>query len=263
MRARPLRARTPRALRGTPRPSPARRRRSPAAPARAGSVRGRGPRTTARRLARRPAPPRPALRVLWRRPWPSEAGQPGCRGRLVLALDRERDRERALLLAVRAEQRIGTGLEHERDVVAGICAPDDEVAGLHGALRDVAAVLQHRPRVRAAAEGAAVRVDLRTGPPVAEGRKARAVGVERQLARVVHRVDRPQLLVVDRRFVRDPPPGDLDNLGPQARLARRLLEPLRAARLVAGGQRFPLEVAGQLRAERLVADALRVAEQPL
>src|SRR3954468_5393696 len=120
-----------------------------------------------------------------------------------------------------------------------IRAPDNKVAGLHGTARDVSAARQHRPGVGAGVL-AAVGVDLRAGPAVAERREAGAVGVERKLLRMVEPVDGAELLVVDRGLVLDPPARELDDLRPEARLRRRLLQAAVAADLERRGQRLAL-----------------------
>src|SRR5436190_23618679 len=146
--------------------------------------------------------------------------------------------------------------------MARVRAPDHEVAGLHGAARDVPAVLQHCAGV-GAGPLAAVRVDRRPRPLVTEGREPRAVGVQRELARMVDPIDRSQLLVMDLALVLDPPARDLDDLRAEAGLPRGVLQALLAPRLERRWKRVPAQEAGELRAEDFVAGLRRIAERPL
>src|SRR2546430_10823499 len=181
-----------------------------------------------------------------------KAAKPGRGCRLVRALVREPDRQRSLLLSMRAEERVGAGLEHERDVMAGVRAPDHEVSGLDRAARDVPAVLEHRAGV-GARELLAVRVDLGAGPLVTEGREARAVRLERQLVRMVDPVHGPQLLVVDLALVLNSPARDLDDLGAKVREPGCVLHALLAAGLERRRQLVPAQEARELRPEDPVA----------
>src|SRR5437867_8616768 len=118
---------------------------------------------------------------------------------LGAVLDREPERERPLLLSVRSEQWVLARLDHETDVNARTRSPDDEVARLDHAPRDLPAMAEQRSGERRLLDAvrAAVRV-RRARPVVTEGHERGAVGRERQHMRLLERLEaRPALAVVD------------------------------------------------------------------
>jgi hypothetical protein len=83
---------------------------------------------------------------------------------------------------VRAEERVVAGLEHERDVTAGVAAPDDDVAFLDGLYEHSGHAAQQRPRPARPVVVEPIGV-VGAREEVAEGDEAGAVGRHRQPAR--------------------------------------------------------------------------------
>ncbi len=131
-----------------------------------------------------------------------------------MSLVAESDEPRATLPTVTCQHWVVPRFHDQRDMFARIRAEEHQIAGFRFRKRDLDAICTNGPCVSDAVVVPAVWIG-RLGfvsPAIAQGHKAGAIHRERQSAWLIHPVDRPLLVVLDRRVHRNAPQSVRDDL---------------------------------------------------